>query len=251
LFSIFNSQRVHETPLKFSFIAQSPSLCFDALDFIHLSRLGKNVLQNITIPKNKETQNSQSSIDLKFGLDISDFNINVFVNGTKLHLYFQNIFSLNVLNGADIIKPQVIFGKDKIIEIEKLQLTHSLQKDPLSSSFESFNDSYNPKNYKKEEILKKNIVLTLLVQSPNIVFSHDTEMGDNSDKFTLGIKGVQKILQDDWKGAPFIGNFAESPALELPTIKLVLNDVKLDFDDNPIEKSLAIHMQIWPKEAVS
>jgi hypothetical protein len=235
--------------LKFAFVAQSPILCFDALDFIHLSRLGKNVLQNITVPKNIETQDTQP-IDLKFGLDISDFNINVLVNGANLHLYFQNIFSLNLLNGVDIIKPQVIFGKDKIVEIEKLQFSRSLQKDPLSSSFNSLNDSFNPKNHKKEEFLNKNMVLILLIQSPNVVFSHDTEMGENSDKFTLGIKGVQKIVQDDWKGTPFSGNFKESPTIDLPTIKLILNDVKLDFDDNPIEKSLAIHMQIWPKEAV-
>ena len=215
------------------------------LDILHLTRISKNVLQNIKFP-----ENSNEEIELPeviFKIDISNYTNDININNSNLNVFFQNIISHNVIKGVEIIKPNVSIGNENIIQIEKVQIKNTIQK---STSFQSLHDAFNP-NSSKDEKLNENSMISISIRSPEVIFVHDTNLGINSDKLGLGIKGITKIIQNEWKDTLFLENFKSQNSIEFPMIKLILEDVKLDFDDNPIEKSLAIHLQIWEEEYVN
>lgn len=177
----------------------------------------------------------------KFILDLGIIEIeSQFTPNVKIQASISSLFSNNLMELISIKGLKVAIQGEEFCTLEEIKFLPFQHPSKKSKSFNYFHNIFSEQGADLIEEIQN--VHTIEIYKPLISFRHDTNLGEYFDQISLAAKALEKEFSD--------GNKKNTSDIILPRIMLRLFDGRVEFQDNPIDKALAIHLQTWPQEYI-
>lgn len=186
------------------------------------------------------TGDTNHSKPLPLALNINQIDISAsFSHRSKLAIHMDSISS------DDISHAPIYFKAPYVSVLDQTILTCDVIKISLNYHPVLYTDFiYIHERLAKQSKNARISFITIDVSRINIIIPHTLNMSAAADDIALAVQVI--------KGMNFRNSTRYHKKLDecSPRILIILNDLFFELEDNPVDRSLTIHQQIWENEHV-